>query len=63
MVRVMMVLFAVIATTLMGIGVTAVLAMALPGWKPLVLAAAAGLALSLPVSWLVARRIVGPERA
>jgi predicted PurR-regulated permease PerM len=31
--------------------------MALPGWKPIALAAALGMALSFPVSWLVARRI------
>ena len=50
---------AVIGTTLMGIGITAVLAMGLPGWQPIALAAAAGFVLSLPASWLIARQIVG----
>ena len=58
MYRLMMILFAVIGTTMMGMGVTAVLAANLPGWQPLALAAAAGAVLALPVSWLVARRIV-----
>lgn len=58
MIRLMLVLIAVIGTTLMGIGVTAVLSAGLQGWQPIVLAAAAGAALALPVSWLVARRIL-----
>ncbi|HQN54518.1 MAG: hypothetical protein RL702_1324 [Pseudomonadota bacterium] len=55
--RLMWILHAIISTALMGVGVTAVLTMALPGWKPIALAAALGMALSFPVSWLVARRI------
>lgn len=57
MIRIMLVLLAVIGTTLMGIGVTAVLAADLPGWKPIALAALAGACVSVPVAWLVARRI------
>lgn len=62
MIRLMLILFAVIGTTLMGIGVTAVLAAGLPGWQPIVLAAVAGIALSVPVSWLVARQILAQVR-
>lgn len=57
--RIMFILLAVIGTSLMGIGVTAVLTAGLPGWKPIVMAAAAGLLLSVPMSWYVAKRIVG----
>lgn len=53
---------AVAMTTLMGIAVTAVLTMNLPGWKPVVLAALAGFAVSIPVSWVVARKIESATR-
>ena len=55
--RLMWVLHAVVSTTLMGIGVTAVLAANMQGWKPIVIAAAIGFVAALPVSWLVARKI------
>ena len=55
--RLMWVLHAMVSTTLMGIGVTAVLAANLPGWKPIAIAAAIGFVVALPVSWLVARKI------
>lgn len=48
---------AVVMTALMGIGIIAVLTMGMPGWKPLVLAAAVGFVLSIPVSWIVSNRI------
>lgn len=63
MYRTMFALISVIGTTLMGMGVTGVLAAGLPGWQPIALAAAIGFTLSLPVSWLVARRIVGADAA
>lgn len=50
-------LFAVIGTTLAGIGVTAMLSAGMDTGRPIILAAVAGFALALPVSWLVARRI------
>ncbi|GHA05865.1 hypothetical protein GCM10011617_28540 [Novosphingobium arvoryzae] len=53
----MWVLHAMVSTTLMGIGVTAVLAANLPGWQPIAIAAAIGFVVALPVSWLVARKI------
>ncbi|MFN3468245.1 MAG: hypothetical protein ACK4UL_02095 [Novosphingobium meiothermophilum] len=57
MFRLMMILHTVIATTLMGAGITAVLAAGLDGMQPIALAAAAGFLLAFPVSWLVARQI------
>ena len=55
--RLMWVLHAVVSTTLMGIGVTAVLAANMQGWKPIVIAATIGFVVALPVSWLIARKI------
>jgi len=55
--RLMWVLHAMVSTTLMGIGVTAVLAANLPGWQPIAIAAGIGFVVALPVSWLVARKI------
>ncbi|HNN55908.1 MAG: CTP synthetase [Novosphingobium sp.] len=55
--RLMWILHAVISTTLMGIGVTGVLAANLPGWKPIVIAAAVGFIISLPASYFIARKI------
>lgn len=59
MVRLMMILFAVIATTLMGIGVVIVLSMEMGTGKPIIAAAAIGFLLAIPVSWLTAKQIVG----
>lgn len=56
--RLMLAIHAMAMTVLMGTFVTAVLAMSLPGWKPLALAAFAGFVLSIPISWGVARAIV-----
>ncbi|MBN8500805.1 MAG: hypothetical protein J0M19_06610 [Sphingomonadales bacterium] len=60
--RLMWILHAVISTTLMGAGVTAVLAARLPGWQPIAIAAAVGFVASLPVSWAVARKIQSISR-
>jgi len=57
MFRMMMILHSVIATTLMGMAITAVLAAGMVGTRPIVMAAALGFALSIPASWLVARQI------
>lgn len=48
---------AVALTVLMGVGVIAVLTLNLPGWQPLVIAAAAGFLVSIPVAWVVARKL------
>ena len=55
--RLMFILHLVIGTTLMGIGVTAVLSMGLNTARPILLAAIVGFVVAWPVSWLVARRI------
>lgn len=62
MLRLTMVLISIVSTVLMGVGVTVVLAMGLPGWKPIAMAAAAGAVLSLPIAMLVARRMLAPGR-
>lgn len=55
--RLMWVIHAVVATTLMGIGVTAVLAAGMPGWKPIALAAVVGFIAAFPVSYVVAGKM------
>ncbi|HQS98556.1 MAG: hypothetical protein B7X90_02930 [Novosphingobium sp. 17-62-19] len=57
MFRLMMILHSVVATTLMGIGVTAVLAAGMDGMKPIAISALAGFLLAFPVSWLIAQKI------
>lgn len=58
MYRLMFVIHAMTMTVFMGIFVTAVLTLNLPGWHPVALAAAAGFVLSFPVSWWAAREIL-----
>lgn len=62
--RLMLFLFAVIATSLMGSAIVIVLTMGLTTKQPIMMAAAAGLALSIPVCWFVARQILknSPQR-
>ncbi len=55
--RLMMVLYSMIATALAGTGVIAVLTMGYGTLWPIVIAAAVGAVLALPVSWAVARQI------
>lgn len=55
--RLMMVLYSMIATAMAGTGVIAVLTMGQVTLWPIIWAAAAGAVLALPVSWLVARQI------
>ena len=52
-----MILFSIIATTLAGSAVIAVLTMGYGTLWPIIGAAAIGAVLALPVSWLVAREI------
>ncbi|MBE5074311.1 hypothetical protein IM511_08325 [Erythrobacteraceae bacterium E2-1 Yellow Sea] len=60
MLRLSLALFFVVGTTLMGIGVITVLTMDLQArWQPIAIAAAIGFVIAIPVSMLVARRIVG----
>ena len=55
--RLMFALFFVIATTMMGSAIVAVLTMQLDTGKRIMLAAAAGFVAALPVTWLVSRQI------
>jgi hypothetical protein len=57
MTRVAMTIFSMVATTLMGIGVIAVLVMGYVSAQAIVAAALVGLVLALPVTWAVARAI------
>lgn len=55
--RLMFALFFVIATTMMGSAIVAVLTMQFDTGKPIMIAAAAGFVVALPVTWLVSRQI------
>jgi hypothetical protein len=55
--RLMMVLYSVIATAMAGTGVIVVLTAGYGTLWPILIAAAAGALLALPVSWAVAREI------
>lgn len=55
----MLVLFPVIATSLMGIAVIAILGLNMwAGWREIALAAAGGFAASIPISWWVGKRVI-----
>ena len=59
MFRLMLVLLPIVATSLMGMAVIAVLALDMrAGWQPIALASAAGLVLSIPIAWFIGRKIV-----
>jgi hypothetical protein len=55
--RLMMLLYSMIATAMAGIGLIAVLTAGYGTLWPIVIAAATGAALALPVAWAVARQI------
>ncbi|PWE26618.1 hypothetical protein [Pararhodobacter marinus] len=57
MARLMMILYAVIGTTLAGIGVVAAVSLNLYEFQAIIVAAVIGAVLGLPVSWLVARKL------
>ncbi|MBL9056040.1 MAG: CTP synthetase [Rhodobacteraceae bacterium] len=57
MARLMMILFSMISTTLMGVGVIIALVSGNDTLTPILIAAACGLVLALPVTWLVARQL------
>jgi preprotein translocase subunit SecF len=57
MTRLMMVIFSVAATTLMGSGIVLVLVLGMVSVKAIVAAAVIGFLLALPASWLLARAI------
>lgn len=57
MLRLAMILYALIGTTLAGIAMIAVLTAGYDTLYPIVIAVTAGALVAIPVSWLVARRI------
>ncbi len=59
MTRLMLILFSMISTTLMGVGVIIALTTGNDTLNPILLAAAAGFVLSIPVSYFVAKGITG----
>ena len=59
MTRLMLILFSMISTTLMGVGVIIALTTGNDTLNPILLAAAAGFGLSIPVSYFVAKGITG----
>lgn len=58
MLRLMLVLHAIIATSLMGAGITAALAAGYVAKGPILAAALGGFVLAFPASWLIARQIM-----
>lgn len=57
MTRLMMILFSMISTTLMGMGIVFALTMGWDTTQPIIIAAALGFVAAFPVSWIVARQI------
>jgi hypothetical protein len=57
MFRLAAILYVLIASTLAGIGVVAVVSMSMMDARSIVTAAVAGAIIALPATWLVARRI------
>lgn len=58
MLRLTAILYCFVAATMAGIGVIAVLSAGLTTLMPILIAAGIGAVLALPVSWMVAARIV-----
>ena len=59
MFRITLILLPIVATSLMGMAVIAVLSLDMQaGWQPIVLASAAGFIVAIPVSWFIGRKIV-----
>jgi predicted PurR-regulated permease PerM len=57
MTRLMLILFSMASTTLMGIAIVIALTMGLDTLQPILVAAALGFVAAIPVSWLLARRL------
>lgn len=55
--RLMMTLFSMISTTMMGVGVVVALTSGNDTLQPILIAAAIGFVLSIPVSWYVAKQL------
>lgn len=59
MTRLMMILFSMISTTLMGVGMIVALTMGYATLNPLLVAIAIGFVAAVPASWFVAKQITG----
>ena len=59
MTRLMMIIFSMASTTMMGVFIVAALTMGHDTLQPILIAAAVGFVVALPVSWFVARQIAG----
>ena len=57
--RLMMVLFSMISTTLMGVGVVVALTMGHYSLTHILIGAGIGFVLAIPASWVIARQIAG----
>lgn len=57
MTRLTLILFSMISTSLMGTALVIALTMGMDTLTPILIAAALGFVLAIPVSWLVARQI------
>jgi len=55
--RLMMLLFSMISTTLMGIGIVVALVTGYDTLQPILIAAALGFVLALPATWIIGRQI------
>lgn len=55
--RLMMVIFSMASTTLMGVAIVVALTTGYDTLRPILVAAAIGFVVALPVSWVVARKI------
>ncbi len=59
MTRLMMILFSMISTTMMGVFIVVALTIGKDTLQPILIAAALGFVLAVPVSWFVAKQIEG----
>jgi len=59
MTRLTLILFSVISTTLMGVGMIVALTTGYDTLNPLLVAIAIGFVAAIPVSWVIAKQIVG----
>ena len=57
MTRLMMIIFSMASTTLMGVGIVVALTLGMDTLKPILTAAALGFVAAIPFSWFVARKI------
>lgn len=59
MTRLMLILFSMISTTMMGVAMVAALTMGYDTLNPLLVAIGIGFVLSLPATWIIAKQITG----